>query len=173
MIELIARVLKVLNSETEPAQISMAVCFAMIMGFTPLWSVHNAVVLFLVMLLRVNLSAFIMAWAVFTALAYLLDPLFHAIGLAMLQADSLKPVWTELYNNLWFRLDRFNNTITMGSLVSSLTLFIPLLLISNFGIRRYRKHLLAWIKRTRIPQVLGASKLYHAYQTISGWGGRS
>jgi uncharacterized protein (TIGR03546 family) len=173
MIELIARLLKVLNSETEPAQISMAVCFAMIMGFTPIWSVHNVIVLFLVLVLRVNLSAFILAWAAFTALAYLLDPLFHAIGRALLLAESLKSLWTALYNNIWFRLDHINNSITVGSLLVSLALFIPVLLILNFAIRRYREHLLAWIKKTRIAQMLGASKLYHVYQTMSGWGGRS
>jgi uncharacterized protein (TIGR03546 family) len=173
MIELIARLLKVLNSETEPAQISMAVCFAMIMGFTPLLSLHNVLVLLLVFILRVNLSAFIVALGVFSALAYLLDPLFHTAGLAVLTAGPLASFWTALTNNIWLRLDNINNSITMGSLLISLVLFIPVLLLLNFGIRRYRDHLLAWIKRTRIAQVLGASKFYRIYQAVSGWGGRS
>lgn len=173
MFNMIARLIKVLNSETEPGQISLAACFAMIMGFTPLWSLHNLLILLLVFVVRVNLSTFIGAWMVFSALAYLLDPFFHAIGLSILTAESLKNVCTALYNNIWFRLDNINNSITMGSLIISLVFFVPLLLLLNFAIRNYRDHFLAWIKKTRIAQMLGASKLYQAYQTVSGWGGRS
>ena len=173
MINMIARLIKVLNSETEPGQISLAVCFAMVMGFTPLWSLHNLLVLLLVFIVRINLSTFIVAWGVFSAIAYLLDPLFHAIGLSILTAESLKSICTALYNNIWFRLDGINNSITMGSLIISLIFFVPLLFLLNFAIRNYRDHLLAWIKKSRIGQVLGASKFYRVYQTVSGWGGRS
>jgi uncharacterized protein (TIGR03546 family) len=173
MIELIARLVKVLNSETEPAQISLAACFAMIMGFTPLWSLHNALVLLLVLILRVNLSTFIVAWGMFSVLAFMLDPVFHSIGLAILTAKPLIPIWTACYNNIWLRLDNFNNTVTMGSLFVSLVLFGPLLLVLNYGIRHYRDHVLSWMKRTRIAQMLAASKFYQIYQAVSGWGGRS
>ena len=173
MFNMIARLIKVLNSETEPGQISLAACFAMIMGFTPLWSLHNWLILLLVFIVRVNLSTFIVAWGVFSAIAYLLDPFFHAIGLSILSAESLKSVCTALYTNIWFRLDGINNSITMGSLIISLVFFLPVLFLLNFAIHKYRDHLLAWIKKTRIAQMLGASKLYQSYQAVSGWGGRS
>ena len=54
MIELIANIFKVLNSETEPRQISLAACLAMIAGLTPLARPHNLLVLLLVLLLRVT-----------------------------------------------------------------------------------------------------------------------
>ena len=173
MIELIARIVRVLNSETEPSQISLAVCLAMIIGVTPLMSPHNLIVLLLICILRVNLSAFIVTWGIFSGLAYLLDPTFHGIGLAVLSAESLQPMWTGFYNNIWLRLSNFNNTLVMGSLIFSLVLFVPLLLGLNFGIRTYRSRVLDWLKKTRIAQVLSASKFYHIYQTVSGWGGRS
>jgi uncharacterized protein (TIGR03546 family) len=56
MINRVAKLMKVLNSETDPAQISLAVCFAMIIGLTPLYSLHNLLFLFIVLLLRVNLA---------------------------------------------------------------------------------------------------------------------
>jgi len=173
MIELIAKIVRVLNSETEPSQISLAVCFAMIIGFTPLMSPHNLIVLLLICILRVNLSAFIVTWGIFSGLAYLLDPIFHGIGLAVLSAESLQPLWTGFYNNIWLRLSNFNNTLVMGSLIFSLVLFVPLLLGLNFGIRTYRSRVLDWLKKTRIAQALSASRFYHIYQTVSGWGGRS
>ena len=173
MIEAIANLLKVLNSETEPGQISLALCLSMIAGFTPALSVHNLIVLLLVLVLRVNLSAFGLGWAFFSGLAYLLDPLFHAIGLHLLTAPGLKPFWTDLYNTAWFRLDRLNNTIVMGSLALSLALFIPALILFNLLIRRYRMHILAWVKKTRIVQAMEASKFYAIYRSVSGWKGGS
>ena len=168
MIESIAKLIKVLNSETEPGQISLALCLSMVAGFTPVLSLHNLLVLLLVLVLRVNLSAFIVGWAFFSVLAFALDPLFHRMGFAILTAPSLSGLWTGLYNTVWFPLDRLNNTIVMGSLIFSLVLFIPGLILFNLLIRRYREHLLAWVRKTRLMQVIKATKLFHIYQSLSG-----
>jgi len=170
MINRVAKLLKVLNSETDPAQISLAFCFAMIMGLTPLYSLHNLVVLFLVLLLRVNLSTFILGWLLFAGLSYLLDPLFHRIGLAILTAKPLEAMWTVLYNTTIFRLSHFNNSIVMGSILVSSILFVPVFLLSNVLINKYRDHILAWIRKTHVIQMLKGSKLYQAYEAVSGWG---
>ena len=173
MLRAIAKLLKVLNSETEPGQISLAFCFAMIIGLTPLFSLHNLVLVFIVLLLRVNLSAFILGWAVFSGIAYILDPLFHWIGLTFLTAGSLEGFWTALYNTTLWRLAGCNNSIVMGSLIFPLVLFVPMFFLSNMLIRRYRDHVLAWVRKTWIMQALKASKLYAAYQAASGLGGSS
>ena len=86
MIKLLAKLLRVLNSETNPGQISLGFSFAMIAGLTPLLSIHNLVILLLVCSLRVNLAAFLLGLGVFTGIAYLMDPLFHLLGLAVLTA---------------------------------------------------------------------------------------
>jgi len=52
MLRLIARLLRVLNSETNPGQISLGFCFAMVAGLTPLVSLHNLVVLLHIILLK-------------------------------------------------------------------------------------------------------------------------
>ncbi len=169
MIKLLAKLLRVLNSETDPGQISLGLCFALIVGMTPLASLHNLVVLLLVLVLRVNLSAFLLGLAVFTGFAYVLDPLFHSLGLAILTAPALQETWTALYQSPWWRIERFYNSIVMGSLTFSVALFIPLLLISNLLIRRYRQHVLAWVQKTRIMQMIKASKLYQTYETLSSW----
>jgi uncharacterized protein (TIGR03546 family) len=173
MIELIAKTLKVLNSETDPGQISLAFCLAMVMALTPLFSAHNLLVLLAALVLRVNLSTFSVVWIVLSAVAYALDPLFHKIGLAVLTAEGLKSMWTGLYNTAWFRPAHLNNTIVMGSLLVSLAAFIPVFIIIKILVRNYREHLLAWVNRTRVMKFFKASKLYEVYQTISGFGGAS
>ena len=171
MIKLLAKLLRVLNSETEPGQLSLGLCFAMIAGLTPLLSVHNLFVLLLVFILRVNVSAFLLGLALFTGMAYLVDPLFHLLGLAVLTVPSLEGLWTTLYQSVWWRLEHFNNSIVMGSLVFSVAIFVPVLLLSNLLIRRYRQHVLFWVQKTKIMQMFKASKLYQTYETLSAWRG--
>jgi uncharacterized protein (TIGR03546 family) len=170
MLKATAKLLKVLHSDAAPGQISLAFGFSMIAGLTPFWSLHNLIVLFLVLMLRVNLSAFLLGLVFFSGLAFGLDPLFHYLGYRVLTAEFLNGLWTAMYNQTLWRIERFNNSILMGSLLTSLTLFVPLLLLSNVLIRRYRQHFLAWVQRSRIMQAFKASKLYGYYETVSGWG---
>lgn len=173
MLTIIAKIFKTLNSETEPFQISLALCLAMIAGLTPLWNLHNFIVLLLVLLLRVNLTTFILAWFGFSGMAYLLDPVLHAFGLHILTTDALRGIWTSLYNSTLWRLSNYNNSLLMGSLILSLGLFVPLFFLSNIFIRKYREHILAWVMKSRIVQALKASKFYGIYQSVSDWGGLS
>ena len=150
MLRAAAKLLIILNSETNPSQISLAFCFAMVAGFTPLWTPHNLIVVFLLLVLRANLSAFILGWALFSSLAFALDPLFHRLGLAVLTAPALEPLWTALYNSTPWRIENFNDSIVAGSLSVSLIGFVPLFLCSNFLVRRYRESVLDWFMRTRL-----------------------
>ena len=171
MIARIAKLVKVLNSESEPFQISLAVCFSMVVGLTPLFSLHNLLILFIVLILRVNLSAFILGWILFSGAAYIFDPLFHHLGLAVLSASALEGFWTVLYNTTLFRLAHLNNTIVMGSLLVSAVLFIPLYFVANTLIKKYRQHFLNWFRNTRFMNAIQATRIYDAYQRLSDWGG--
>ncbi len=167
MLQAFAKLLKILNSETDPSQISLAFSFSMVAGLTPFFSLHNLFVLLFVLVLRVNLSAFLLGMVFFSALAYLLDPLFHSIGLSVLSLPALEWVWTDLYNMTFWRLERFYNTIVMGSLLFSLFFFFPIHLMVQTAVRRYREHLLAWIRKTPLMQALQASKFYRLYTSYA------
>jgi len=168
MLNLLTRLLKVLNSETESWQISLAFCFALIAGLTPLLSLHNAAVLLFVLVLRVNLSSFITGLIFFSGIAYIGDPLFHVIGLAVLKAAPLQDTWTIMYNNLFWLLTGFNNTVVMGSLIFSLLLFIPSFFLFNYLVKKYRETLLELVRKSRIMKFLKASKFYRIYAGLSG-----
>lgn len=173
MLKLLAEIMKIINSETDPRQISLSVCFAMIVGLTPLFCLHNLLIFFLVFSLRVNLATFFLAWPLFSGVAYLLDPLAHQVGLAVLQLPALNGLWTTLYSNAVFKLEKFYNSIVMGSLIFSAILFMPCFLFTNFMIRKYRENILAWVEKTRLMKILKASRIYAIYQTVAGQGGAS
>jgi uncharacterized protein (TIGR03546 family) len=172
MITSIAKLLSILNSETEPSQISLAFAFSMAAGLTPFFGIHNLVVFLLVLVLRVNLSAFLLGTALFSALAYALDPIFHIIGLKLLTWDAMRGTWTQMYDIPIFKVARFNNTIFMGSIVSAIILFVPFVLAGNLFIRKYRKHILSYVEKTRIVQAWRATSMYRMYQSYRDLRGR-
>lgn len=167
MIGLIARLLKILNSETAPGQIGAAVALAAVFGLTPLWTLHNLVVLLLVLTLRANLSTFMIAWGVFTLLAFGLDPVFDGLGHAILAADALRPLWAGLYATDLGRLSEFNNTVVMGSVCVSL-LAAPLLWLATVRlVREYRAHLRDWVMRQRMFRLLRGVRLFDRYRELA------
>lgn len=169
MLRLLARFLKLLGSETAPGQIALGVALALVAGLTPLASLHNLVVLLLLLVLRANLSTFLVALAVFSGVAYLLDPLFHALGLWLLTLPALEGFWTFLYNVPGMRLTRFHHTIVLGSLVVALGLVVPVHLLAAAAVGRYRETVLARVRALKIVQVLKASRLYRALSAAGEW----
>lgn len=163
MLDPILKLLKALNSETEPSQISLALAFGMIAGFTPFWSLHNLLVLLLVMIIRVNFSAFVAGLGLFSLLAFALDPLFHSVGHSVLTMESMKSTWTAMYNSTLWRVENFSNTIVMGSLLVSLVLFIPAHFLLRWMVTRYRDTFLKLLKKSRAVQLLKASRIYTLY----------
>ena len=160
MFEALAKLLKALNSDRAPGQISSAFVFAMFMGFTPTLGLHSIILLLLVLVLRVHLASFIVAWGLFSGAAYLLDPVFNDIGSSLLTRIEWQAFWADLYQSTAWRLTRFNNTTLIGSLVFSLIAALPLFFLSNWLINKYRQRFLVWINKSKVMQVIKASRFY-------------
>lgn len=155
--DLFLKLFKALNANQYPGQIALSFVLGMIAGLTPLFFPHNLITLALVFFLRVNVSALIFAFVFFSGLAYLLDPVFHSIGLWMLQQPSLTPMFTDMYNNAFWRLMHFNNTIVLGSVVTSYLLSIPAFFIFRAMTITYRHRFLAWATKFKIVQWLSGT----------------
>ena len=169
MIRQIAKLFRILNSETAPINISLGICFGMVVGFTQIWSVHNLIILFIVLFFRVNLSAFILGTLVFKSFSFLFDGVFHQIGLWLLTADFYKAIGTYLYNTTFWKFDRINNTIVVGSILVSIIGFIPMLFLLNVLVKKYRKHILSYVRGTKIAKAVKSSDIYHYYKKITGF----
>ena len=159
MFSRIIKLLRVLSSETSPMQISAGFALAMIAGLTPLISLHNLLVVFILLIFRINIAAFMLGLLFFSGIAYLLDPSFHQLGYSLLNNQYLNTLWTSMYNLSIWRLSGFNNTITMGSLVIALLAFIPVLIFSNLLIKHYRSHLLVYLNNSRLFHLIKGSKI--------------
>lgn len=167
MIGHIAKLLAALNSESSPRQLALAIALGMIVGLTPTLSLHNAVVLLIVFVIRVNLSAFFVSAAVFGGLGLAFGGVFALIGADLLLNPEMEQIWTGFYQLTIFKLAHLHHTLTLGSLVFSLGLFIPLYFVSHWLIVSYRQHFMAFINKFKVVQALKSSRLYQAYETYA------
>lgn len=168
MLTVFAKLLKALNSETAPGQIALAFSLAMIIGLTPFWSLHNALVLLLACVLRVHFGSFLVGLGLFSIIAWLVDPISRWVGEFLLLAPSLQTFWTLLYQSHFWRISGFNHTLTLGGLVLSLVAFVPVTLLIRQCVMAYRARLLTWVATLKIAKMLKATKLFNVYQRLAG-----
>jgi uncharacterized protein (TIGR03546 family) len=168
ILKLLGKLFKALRSGASPNQIAGGFIFGMIIGLTPFWSLHNLLVVILIIILKVNISMAIFSFLICSGFAYLLDPIFHSFGYWLLvDVTSLQGLWTSLYNTPVVPLTRYNNTVVMGSLVSSLILTLPMFFLVKVGVVLYREKFEARIQKLKIVQIVKSSKIYSVYQKIS------
>jgi uncharacterized protein (TIGR03546 family) len=164
LVKLLQSLVKALHSEGTPGQLAAGLALGSILGLTPLVSLHNAVVFALIVMLNVSFAGALLGWAVFIPVGFLLDPLFDSIGHTLLFTPSLAPLWTSLYNMPVIPLTNFNNTVTLGSLVVSLVLFVPFFFLFRWAVARYRATIGERVKQSKWYRAVTASKLYNVYR---------
>ncbi len=167
-VKFILSFIKSLNADASPKQIAGGMALGSILGITPAVSLHNLIVFIVILMIRVNFSAALFAWGAFALFSYILDPVFNKIGYFLLaQTPALQPLWTALYNTPVVPWTKFNNTLTLGSLVFALILFWPLYFFLTWFVTVYRERILTVVSKWKIVQILKASKLYSLYQSYS------
>ncbi len=162
------KILKILNSDANPSAIASAICLAMFIGFTPLLSPHNLLIILLVLILRVHLGTFILASLGFTLVGFAVQSSIEQFGLALLQNQTLEPFWTALYNTQFGRLSLFNYSTSLGGLAICLVSFVPMWLFTTYLVRQYRGHIMAWIQKNRLIQVLKGTTIIRLYNKSTG-----
>ena len=108
----------------------------------------------LLALLNVNLAAGYAAAALFSLLSPLLDPLTHRLGLSLLEAQALRPLWSSLYDAPILPWTRFNNTVVLGSFLLGLALLFPVYRAATPLFARYQERYGARIRKWKLIQLL-------------------
>ena len=164
LIKLVQSLIGALHSEGTPGQLAAGIALGSILGLTPLVNIHNAIVFAAIVLLNVSFAGGMLGWALFVPIGFLLDPLFDWIGHQLLMAESLRGVWTSLYNTPIVPLTNFNNTVVLGSLVFALLLFLPLFFATRWAVKRYRETIGARVRQSKFYRAVMASKVYNVYR---------
>lgn len=160
------KLLKALNSDASPWQLACGFTLGMIMGLTPFIGLHSFILLFIVLFFRVNLSAFILAWGLFSVVALALAGLMSSWGESLLTQPSLTPMWTAFYSSTLGQLTQFYHTLTLGSLVFAIVCSPLLLIASKFLVVKYREKVMAWVSKIKLVQFIKGTKFYQIYQAL-------
>jgi len=168
MLTLLAKFFSALNSESSIRQISLAIVLGFIVGLSPLLTLHNVIILFLVLFIRVHLGSFILSVGFFSGLSYLLSPMIVSVGEYILTSNGLNGLLTMLYQMTLFKLAHWHNTYTLGSVVLGCIFAIPLYFFAKIIITKYRQYIMTVFERFRVVKALKASKFYRLYLKFSG-----
>ena len=154
---------KLLNSEKGSHQIAWGIAFGFVLGMTPAFSLQTILVILILLFFRIQIGAAMIAAFFFKFAAYLLDPVFHSVGEMVLSNQSLKPLFTNLYNMPVVPWTRFYNTIVMGSGVTSLILAPVVFFLSLYLVKSYRKQVYEKFKQTKFFKAFKATGFYKWY----------
>ncbi len=157
------QLVKLLNSEKGSHQIAWGISLGFVLGMTPAFSLQTILVILLLLFFRIQLGAALVAAFFFKFMAFLLDPVFHEVGMVVLNIESLQSLYTQLYNMPVIPWTRFYNTIVMGSGVLSLILVPFIFLTSLWTVKKYRKNIYEKFKQTKFFKALQATSFYKWY----------
>jgi uncharacterized protein (TIGR03546 family) len=170
MLTLLAKLFHALNSDSSPRQIALAIVLGFIVGLSPLLTLHNIVILFIVLFLRVHIGSFILSWGVFSAISYVFSFLIVDVGEYLLTNEVFNSLFSMLYQYSVFQLAHLHHTYTLGAIITGLILAIPVYFLAILLIVKYRFHVKAFIDRFKIIKALKTSNFYRVYLSLSGQG---
>jgi uncharacterized protein (TIGR03546 family) len=163
LLQQIFKFFKLLNSDTGTHQLAAGLAAGIILGFAPFFSLQTFFVLFLILTFRIQLGAAFLSAFFFKFIAFLVDPLADVFGRWALELETLRPLYTQMYQMPIVPFTRFNNSIVMGSLLTSLILVIPAFFIFKKLILKYREVVVARFKQTKVWKIFTATTFYKWY----------
>lgn len=163
IIKQLINLIRLLHSDTGQNQIAAGLSFGVFLGFAPFLSLQTLLVLFIVFIFKIQLGAAFLSAFFFKFIAYLLDPVADPIGRSMLENESLRPLWTSMYNVPFLPMTRFNNSIILGSFAISLILCPILFFIFRKLVVQYQTKLVQKFESSKMWKIFKATKLYDWY----------
>ena len=165
IVKIIQSLARALNSEGTPGQVAAGIALGACIGLTPMFSLHNLLIVGVVLFFRVSVPGATLGWLAFTPFGFALDPVFDAIGTKLIvDIEALRGMWVSLYNMPVVALGHPTNTIVVGSLVFWVVSAIPIFFASRWAVAWYRTTIYERYKDHRVFKALRASKAYGAYR---------
>lgn len=163
MLTLLAKILKVLNSQASPWQIGWAIALGLFAGILP-FGLLTLLIVLIVCLLTVNLSTFIVVWGLTAGLMLLVADPLERLSWQYAQNDSLL---TLLANSETLQLFQLHHTLTLGAFVAGAFLLLPVAWLAKVLVQQYRSRVMTSIEKWKIMQMLKASKLFALYEKLN------
>ena len=157
--------IKLLNSDTGTNQIAAGISCGLILGFAPMLSLQALLVFICMFLFRIQIGAAFVSAFFFAFIAWIFDPVSNAVGSSILEIETLRPLFTSMYNMPLVPFTRFYNSITMGAGVVSLMLTPLVYVFSKRLILSYRVNVVARFSNSRLWKMWAGTTLFKWYTT--------
>ncbi|WP_028973942.1 TIGR03546 family protein [Spirochaeta cellobiosiphila] len=138
IIKSIAKVFAALNSNSKASAIALAVSSALLLAFIPSGNLIWIIILLMSILLRANLAFEIVFILIFKALYSLIGGSIEGLGWTLMNVDSIKATIYMLLNMPLAIFFGINNSLVIGGLAVGLICWIPLFILSLFGLKLFR-----------------------------------
>ena len=155
----IRMLLKALVQDTQPSQMALGLSLGLAIGLVPKGNLLAIGLMIVLGMLRVNLGIGMLAAFVVSWLTFLIDPLSSWIGLTLLNTESLKIFWTDLYNMPVVPWTQFNNSVVLGAFVLGVGLMLPVFLIARPIFAKYMPRWEEKVKKSKLSQILLGGEL--------------
>ena len=163
IINQIISLIKLLHSENGTAQIAAGLTIGLLLGLSPILSIQGIIFILCLLTFRVQIGA-AFAMAGFTkVIAILLTPILASLGNWVLSLESLRNIFTSMYNLPLLPLTKFNHTVVMGGLVLSIILAPILYIIFHQLIKTYQLSVVEKIKNSKFYTTLKATTIIQWY----------
>ena len=163
MLTLIAKILKVLNSEASPWQIGWAIGLGLLAGLLP-FGFLTLLILLIVCLFTINLSTFLLVWGVCSGLMFIFGDALEALTWQYAQQPGLLQL---LASTETLQLLHLHHTLVLGAFVLGLLLLLPIAWLGSLLVAQYRLRVMSKLQKLRIVQMLNATKLVQLYQKLN------
>lgn len=163
MLALLAKILKVLNSEASPWQIGWAIGLGLLAGLLP-FGFLTLVILLIVCLFTVNLSTFLLVWGLCGGLMLIFGSALESFTWQHAQNPGLLNLLASVEA---LQLFHFHHTLVLGAFVLGILLLIPAAWLGTVLVKQYRLRLMPKVQQLKIMQLLNASKLVQLYQKLN------
>lgn len=159
----IFNLIKLLHSESGDRSIALGIALGFILGMSPLLSLQAIFVIFVLLVFRIQIGSCLVASFFFKFIAFLLSPVFDKAGRLVLETESLKPLFTSLYNMPVVPYTKFYNSVVMGSGVASLILAPLIYFLSKSIIKKYRSTVVKKTNNSKLWKAFKATKVIQWY----------
>jgi uncharacterized protein (TIGR03546 family) len=163
MLTMLAKILKVLNSQASPWQIGWAIALGLFTGILP-FGLLTLLLVLVVCLLTINLTTFIVVWGLTEGLMLLFATPLEQLTWQYAQHDALLKL---LANTESLQLLHLHHTLTLGAFVLGALLLVPVAWLSKTLVLQYRSNIMTRVEKWKLTKMLKASKLFSLYEKLN------
>jgi uncharacterized protein (TIGR03546 family) len=166
VLKLVFNLVRVLNSETSAAAIGAALALGFALGLIPVLSLQWGLLLLVLLFFRVNLTVALASFGLFKLASIGLNGPIDALGVSLLEAEGLRPVWSAFFQSPLLWLFQTHNSVVLGSTAAALALGIPVFAAATFLVRQYRRGVEDWLSNSRVAAAFNGLRVVQFYRRV-------